>query len=107
MKGDKDSSVVILNKTDYTEKFENMAKDSIHKGTYILTEDNTIKVLKNFKQFLKRNFKGYYKFDDMLPTSNQPTRIYVSTKTHKFSSVDSVNFNDLKLRPTIDDIQCC
>ena len=102
MKGDKDSSVVILNKTDYTEKFENMAKDSIHKGTYILTEDNTIKVLKNFKQFLKRNFKGYYKFDDMLPTSNQPTRIYVSTKTHKFSSVDSVNINDLKLRPTID-----
>ena len=37
----------------------------------------------------------------MLPTSNQPARIYVSAKTHKFSSVDSVNINDLKFRPII------
>ena len=38
----------------------------------------------------------------MLPTSNQPARIYVSAKAHKFSSVDSVNINDLKFRPIID-----
>ena len=61
MKVDKDSSVVILNKTDYIEKLENMVKEGIDKGTYTLTEDNTIKDLKNFKQFYKRNFKGYDK----------------------------------------------
>ena len=93
MKGDEDSSVVILNKTDYIEKLENMVKEGIDKGTYTLTQDNTIKDLNNFKPFLKRNFKGYDKLD-MLPTPNQPARIYASAKTHKFSSVDNVNIND-------------
>ena len=37
----------------------------------------------------------------MLPTSNQPARIYASTKMHKFSSVNSININDLKFRPII------
>ena len=74
MKGDKDSSVVILNKTDYIEKLENMVKEGIDKRTYTLTEDNTVKDLKNFKQILKRNFKGYDKLDDMLPISNQPAK---------------------------------
>ena len=35
---------------------------------------------------------------------NQPAEIYVSVKTHKFSYVDSVNVNDLKFRPIIDQI---
>ena len=30
----------------------------------------------------------------MLSTSNQPTRIYTFAKTHKSSSVDSININD-------------
>ena len=102
MKGDKDSSVVILNKTDYTEKFQNMFKEGIDKRTYTLTEDNTIKKSKNFEQFLKINFKGYDKLDDMLTTSNQPARIYAFAKTHKFSSADSLNINDLKFRPIVD-----
>ena len=102
MKGNKDSSVVILNKTDYIEKLENMVKEGIDKGTYTLTEDHTIKDLKNFKQFLKRNFKAYDKLDDMLLTSNQPAGIYTSPKTQKFSSADSENVNDLKFRPIVD-----
>ena len=52
-KGDTDSSEVILNKTDFIEKLENMVKEGIDKGTYTLTEYNTIKDLKNFKQFLR------------------------------------------------------
>ena len=62
------------------------SKNVCDKGKYTLTEDNTIKILKCFKQFLIRNFKGYYKLDDMLSTSNQQARIYASAKTHKFSS---------------------
>ena len=45
MKGKKDSLVVILNKTDYIEKLENMVKEGIDKGTYTLTEDTNIKNL--------------------------------------------------------------
>ena len=104
MKDDKGWLVVILNKTDYIEKLENMVKKGIDKGTYTLPEDNTIKDLKNFKQLLRQNFKGYDKLDNMLPTSNQPARIYASAKAHKFSSVDSANINDLTFRPlTIND----
>ena len=39
-----------------------------------------------------------------LKTSNQPARIYALVKTHKFSSVDSVNINDLNFRPITDQI---
>ena len=49
------------------EKLENMVKEGIDKGTYTLTEDNTIRDLNNLNQFPKRNFKGYDKLDDMLP----------------------------------------
>ena len=38
----------------------------------------------------------------MLPTSNQPARIYASSKIYKFSSVDTANINDLTFRPIID-----
>ena len=95
MKGDKDLSAVILNKRDYIEKLENMVKEGIDKGTYALTEDNTIRDFKNIKQFLKPNCKGYDKLDDMLPTSVRlyASRMYASAKIHKFSSVDSVNIN--------------
>ena len=63
MKRDEDPSVVILNKTDYIDKLENIVKEGIDKGTYTLTENNTIKDLKNFNEFLKRNFKGYDKLE--------------------------------------------
>ena len=75
-----------------------MVKEGINKRTYTLTEDNTIKDLKNLKQILQQKIKGYDELDDMLPTTNEPARIYASTQTHKFSSVDSVNINDLKFR---------
>ena len=42
MKGDNDSSVVIVNKTDYIEKLENMVKEGIAKWTYTLRKLQTI-----------------------------------------------------------------
>ena len=61
-----------------------MVKDGINRRTYTLTEDNTIKDLKNLKQILQQKIKGYDELDDMLPTTNEPARIYASTQTHKF-----------------------
>ena len=41
LSGDKDSSTVILNKTDYTDKVETMIKEGIDNGKYELTTDIT------------------------------------------------------------------
>lgn len=79
-----------------------MVNEDIDKETCTLIECDTIKDLKNFKQFLKQNFKGYHKRYGMLPIFNKSARIYASTKTHKISSDDSVNINCLNFRPTTD-----
>ena len=63
----KDLSAVILNKRDYIERLENMVKEGIDKGTYTLTEDNTIRDLNNLNQFPKGSSKGCDQLDDMLP----------------------------------------
>ena len=44
-----------------------MVKEGIDKGTYTLTEDNTIRDLKNLNQFPKGSSKGCDQLDDMLP----------------------------------------
>ena len=75
-----------------------MVNEDIDKETCTLIECDTIKDLKNFKQFLKQNFKGYHKRYGMLPIFNKSARIYASTKTHKLSSDDSININCLLFR---------
>ena len=40
----------------------------------------------------------------MRPVSNQPRRIYATTKTHKFNSLDDINVDNLKFRPIISQI---
>ena len=44
-KDDKDSSVVIMKKSDYVTKLDTMIDDGIIKGTYVETTDNTLKEL--------------------------------------------------------------
>ena len=44
-KGDKDSSVVIVKKSDYVIKLDTMIGDGIMKGTYVETNDNKLKEL--------------------------------------------------------------
>ena len=102
VKGDKDSSVVIMNKGDYTSKLQNMIDEGVINGTYILSEDQTFKDLKTFQVFLYRNFKDFEHYDKMRPENNQPARLYGTAKTHKFNSLKDVNVFDLKFRPIID-----
>ena len=59
VKGDKDSSVVIMKKSDYVTKLDTMIDDSIMKGTYVETTDNTLKKLLRFQDFLYRSFRKY------------------------------------------------
>ena len=46
LKGDKDSSIVIMNKTDYIKKIETMIEDGIKNGTCADTDDTTMQDLK-------------------------------------------------------------
>ena len=55
--GNKDSCVVITTREDYNDKLEAMLNDGISKGIYAHTENTTLRDLKLFQDFLRRNFK--------------------------------------------------
>ena len=100
--GDKESCVVIMNKSDYQNKMQQMIHDGIRDGIYKVTADNTLDDLKTFQSFLYHNFYGKYEhFEKMLPKSNQPGQLYGTAKTHKFSSIDHITLENLKFRPII------
>ena len=102
LSGDKDSSIVIMNKDDYINKVENMINSGIQDGKYERTTDATHNNLHNFQQFLYYNFRTHSQYQKMRPTSNQPGRFFATAKTHKFNSYEEINVNNLKLRPIID-----
>ena len=79
-----------------------MIDDGIKNKIYEETTDNTLKDLKNFQDFLYRNFKDYENYDEMRPVSNQPARLYDTAKTHKFENVKDITPQNLKCRPIID-----
>ena len=78
--GDKDSSVVIMDKVDYVRKLQDMIDEGIEKKVYEKSEDNTLTDLKHFQDFLYRNFSKYEHYDDMWPTSNGPAKLYGTAK---------------------------
>ena len=101
VKGDKDSSVVIMKKSDYVTKLDTMIDDGIIKGTYVETTDNTLKELSRFQDFLYRKFHNYKHYKDMKPDSNQPARLYGTAKTRKFETLEDIIVVNLKFRPMI------
>ena len=50
--GDKESCVVLINKTDYQDKLQKVVEDGIKNGIYQVAEDDTLKDMKLFKSFL-------------------------------------------------------
>ena len=96
VKGDKDSSVVIMKKSDYITKLGTMINDSIKKGTYLETTDNTLKELSRFQESLYRNFCNYEHYKDMNPDRNQPARLYGTTKTPRFEFLEGIIVASLK-----------
>ena len=88
VKGDKDSSVVIMKKSDYVTKLDTMIDDGIMRG-------NTLKELSRFQDFLYRNFHNYERYKDMKPDSNQPARLYGTAKTHKFETLEDITAANL------------
>ena len=95
VKGDKDSSVVIMKKSDYITKLDTTIDDSIIKGNYVETTDNMLKELSRFQDFLYRNFHNYEHYKDMKPDSNQPVRLYGTAKTHKYETLEAITVANL------------
>ena len=58
LKGDKDSNIVILNKTNYITKIEKIIEEGIKNGTYAETDDTTTQDLKRFQEFLCQILKS-------------------------------------------------
>ena len=52
VKGEKDSNVVIMKKSDYVTKLNTMIDDGIMKGTYVETIDGKLTELSRFQDFL-------------------------------------------------------
>ena len=103
LSGDKDSSVVILDKACHDGKINRLIHDGISKGVYVIEEnDNILTELKSVQNFIYRNFKKHEKYKEMRPTSSQPARLFATAKSHKFTDIKQININDLKLPPIID-----
>ena len=73
--------MVIVKKSDYVTKLDTMINDGIIKGT---------------------DFHDYKRYKDMKSDSNQPARLYGTTKTHKFETIEDITVVNLKFRPIID-----
>ena len=71
------------------------------------TEDNTLRDLKHFQDFLYRNFKNNEHYNKMYPTSNQPAQLYRTEKTHKHENIDEMNVQSLNFRPIIAQTRTC
>ena len=98
LSGDKESCVVLIGKTDYQDKLQNMVDYGIKIGIYKVAEDNTPKDLKLFKSFL---YRTYEYCEEMLPKYNQPGQRYGTTKTHEFTNIDEITIDRLNFRPII------
>ena len=74
-------------------------------GVYAKTEDNTLQDLKRLQDFSYKNFSKYKKFNDMLPSSNQPAQLYETAKTNKFDDINDIRVDSLKFRAIIAQIR--
>ena len=90
LRGDKYSSVVIMNRSDYIEKLERMIEEGVKKDTYKKTEDTTLQDLKKIQEFFYRNFYSYEHYKSVYPHSNQPAKLYGTAKTHKFNNIQEI-----------------
>ena len=97
-----------MTRYNYNNKLGAMLNNVTSTGIYAPTEDATLKDLKLFQDFLRRNFKDKYdKYEEMRPVSHEPGKLYATAKTHKFNSLDDITVDSLKFRPIISQIGTC
>ena len=90
-----------MQRVDHVNKFEALIQDGIANGKYVETEDNTLKDLKSFQNFLTLNFKSTLSLNKIKLTSNQPAFRYGTAKIHKFINPGEITKESFKLRPIV------
>ena len=88
--------MVIMDKSYYIQKLEDMIEEGINKDTYERTDDTTSQDLKRFQDFLYRNFYNYENYHKMHPHSNQPAKLYGTAKTHKLKDIKEITKEQIK-----------
>ena len=97
LSGEKDSCVLILNKTDYVKMVDNLIEEGIRDGVYEYTTDRTHKDLANYRSFLNYHFSKNEFYQDIWTDKNQPGRLFCSAKTHKFEKLEAFGFGEFML----------
>ena len=97
LNGDKDSSIFVMNRTDYNTIMLKMINYGIKNQICGEVTGNTGKDLKHFQEFLYRNIKDYENYDDMTPVSNQPAKLYGTAKTHKCDNLEDITPQNLNI----------
>ena len=88
LSGNKDSSVVILDKAPCKEKINRLINDGISKVVYVIEEnDNMLAELKSFQNFIYKNFQKHEKHKEMGATASQSARLFAAMKMHKFTDI--------------------
>ena len=103
--GNKDSCVIVMDKSDYVEKLNGMIDDGIAQGVYQESNGTTLIDLKHSQDFLR--FSKYEHYTEMWPTSNAPAKLYGTAKTHKFHDITKITMEDLKFRPILAQTGTC
>ena len=83
------------------------AEEGMQQGKYIERIDTTQSDLNHFQDFLYKHFKRSEHYDQMRPVSNQPGRFFATAKTQKFTSLNDITVQNLKLRPIKDLTGAC
>ena len=104
LSGNKDSSIIIIKKTDYETKIQIMIEEGIRDGKYTPTNDTIIKDLNSFQYFLRKYFKNSPFYNNIFPSYNQPARFFATAKTHKFNNLTYITIQNLPLKPIMDKI---
>ena len=69
---------------------------------YVETTDDTCNELKRFQGFSSSHFYKHEYYEEMRPRSNQSSRFFATTETHKFKYISDITLEQLKLHPIID-----
>ena len=88
--------MVIMDKSYYIQKLEDMIEEGINKDTYERTDDATSQDLKRFQDSLYRNFYNYENYRKMHSHSNQPAKLYGTAKTHKLKYIKEITKEHIK-----------
>ena len=85
-----------MDKSDYTQKLENMIEEGISKRPYEKTDEIILQNLKEFQDFLYRNFYNYKNYHKMYPHSNQPAELHGTAKIHKSKNIKEITNKQIK-----------